>query len=136
MFVTKQYLSCTLRSGLHAIPKMIRTFPHGLENNHACKWISEHFPGVLTHVLFAFHLQAWFSSNPCGKVLFLPKSMGQIFPLDLIHLRTCSHGLENNHACKCFSDKFPGIINILAFLENCQKSICMHGCSPINVESS
>ena len=30
---------CTLRSGLHEIPTMIRTFPHGLENNHACKWI-------------------------------------------------------------------------------------------------
>ena len=60
-------LCCTLRSGLHEISTMIRTFPHGLENNHACKWISDNFPGMLTCVLF---------------------------------------------------------------LENCLKSICMHGCSP------
>ena len=38
-----------LRSGLHEIPKMIRTFPPWLENNHACKWISDNFPGI-THM--------------------------------------------------------------------------------------
>ena len=31
---------CTLRSGLHEIPTMIRNFPHEFENNHACKWTS------------------------------------------------------------------------------------------------
>ena len=66
-------MCCTLRSGLHKIPTMIRTFPHGSENNHACKWISDKFPWMLTYVLF---------------------------------------------------------------LENCLKSICMHGCSPIHVERS
>ena len=30
--------------------KFLSTFPHGLQNNHACKWISENFPGI-THVL-------------------------------------------------------------------------------------
>ena len=68
-----KWIRCTLRSGLHEIPTMIRTFPHRLENNHACKWISDNFPGMLTYVLF---------------------------------------------------------------LENCLKSICMHGCSPIHVERS
>ena len=43
---------CTLRSGLHEIPKMIRTFSHGLENNHASKWVSDNFPGMLTYILF------------------------------------------------------------------------------------
>ena len=45
---TKQYIGCTLRSGLNELPIMIRTIPHGLENNHACKWISDNFPGMLT----------------------------------------------------------------------------------------
>ena len=46
------YMCCNLRSGLHDIPKMIRTFPHGLENIHACKWISDNFPLMLTYILF------------------------------------------------------------------------------------
>ena len=50
-------LSCTLRSGLHEIPTIIRTFPHGLENNHACKWTSDNFPGMLTYVLFLENCQ-------------------------------------------------------------------------------
>ena len=66
-------IGCSLRSGLHEIPTMIRTFPCGLENNHTCKWISDNFLGMLTYVLF---------------------------------------------------------------LENCQKSICMHGFSPIHEERS
>ena len=46
-------LCSTLRSGLHEIPSMIHmTFPHGLENNHACKWNFDNFPGMLTFVFF------------------------------------------------------------------------------------
>ena len=66
-------MSCALRSGLHEIPTMISTFPHGLENNHAFTWTSDNFPGMLTYVLF---------------------------------------------------------------LENCQKTICMHGYSPFHVDRS
>ena len=66
-------ISCTLRSGLLEIPIMIRTFPHGLENNHTCKWTLDNFPGILTYVFI---------------------------------------------------------------LENCQKSIFMHGYSPIHVDRS
>ena len=50
-------ICCTLRSGLHEIPTMIRTFPCGLENTHACKWISDNFPGMLTYVLFLENCQ-------------------------------------------------------------------------------
>ena len=46
------WICCTLRSGLHEIPTMIRTIPHGLDNNHACKWISDNFPGMLICILF------------------------------------------------------------------------------------
>ena len=67
------HICCTLRSGLHEIPTVIRTFSHGLKNNHAYKWTFDNFPVMLTYELF---------------------------------------------------------------LENCQKSICMHGCSPIHVERS
>ena len=64
------------------------------------------------------------------------KSRGQICPILLRRKRTFSHGLENTHACKWILDNFPGIIHMSAFLENCQKSICMHGCSPIHVKRS
>ena len=67
------WLSCTVRSGLHEIPTMIRTYPHGLENKHACKWTFGNFPGMITYILF---------------------------------------------------------------LENCQKTICMDGYSPIRVDRS
>ena len=52
-------LCCTLRSGLHEIPTMIRIFPHGLENNHVCKLISDKFPGRLTYVLFLENCQKY-----------------------------------------------------------------------------
>ena len=69
-----QLISCTLRSGLHEIPTMIRTFPHGLENNHACIRAPDIFfrnayiytiPGKISQN----HLHAWLFSNPCGQVL-------------------------------------------------------------------
>ena len=82
-------ICCTLRSGLHEIPIIITTYPNGLENNHACKWIPDNFPRMLTYILFLeILLHAWLFLNPRGKVLFLLKSMGQIFPLVLILLRT------------------------------------------------
>ena len=36
---------------------MIRTFPCGLKDNHACKWISHNYPGMLTYVLFLENCQ-------------------------------------------------------------------------------
>ena len=45
-------VSCTLRSGLHEIPAMIRNFPRGLAKNHACNSISDTFPGMRTYILF------------------------------------------------------------------------------------
>ena len=89
-------------------------------------------PGKLSKI----HLHAWLFSNLCGKVLFLLKTVGQICPLDFMLLRTCPHGLENNHVCKWPSDNFPGIIHMQEFLENYQKSICINSCSPIHVERS
>ena len=82
------------------------------------------------------HLHALLFSNPCGQVLKSIKSRGQIWPILLIRKRTFPHGLENHHAWKWILDNFPGIIHMSAFLENCQKSICMHGCSQIHVEMS
>ena len=72
-----KWICCTLKSGLHEIPTMIRTFPHGLENNYACKWIFDNFPGLLTYVLFmenclksicmhccsSIHVERFFSSS-------------------------------------------------------------------------
>ena len=55
--------SYTLKIGLHEIPTMIRTFPHGLEKNHACKWTSDNFPGTLTYVLFLENYQTTICMN-------------------------------------------------------------------------
>ena len=82
------------------------------------------------------HMHAWLFSNPCGQVLESIKSRGQICPIIERRKRTFSHGSENNHACKWILCNFPGIIHMPAFLENCQKSMCMHGCSPIHMEMS
>ena len=66
------------------------------------------------------HLHAWLFSNPRGKVLFLLKGVGQKSPLDLILLKTCSHGLENTHACKWFSrnNTYKVLYIKFSFLEN------------------
>ena len=56
-FHQKNYIRCTLRSGLHEILTMNRTYPHGLENKHGYKWISDNFPGMLINVLFLENCQ-------------------------------------------------------------------------------
>ena len=50
-------MGCTLRTEIHEILTLIRTFPHGLENKHACKWTSDSFPGMLTYELFLENCQ-------------------------------------------------------------------------------
>ena len=62
------YICCTLRSGLHVIPKMIRTFPHGLENNHSCNWICDNFPGMLTYVLFLENFLKYICMHRCSPI--------------------------------------------------------------------
>ena len=63
--------------------------------------------------------------------LVLLKSMGQIFPKDLIFSRTFSPGIKSNNTYKRISDNFLGMLTYELFLENCQKSICMHSCSSV-----
>ena len=131
-------LCCTLRSGLHEIPTMITTIPHGLENNHACKRTFDNFPGMLTYVLFLEKCQKSNCMHGYSQI-HVDRSIkyrGQLCPILLRRKRTCACGLENNHACTWILDNFPGIICMSAFLKNCQKSICMHGCSPIHVKRS
>ena len=82
------------------------------------------------------HFHAWLFSNPRGKILNSIKSRGQICPILLRRKRTFPHWLDNNHASKWTSDNFPGILTYVLFLENCQKFICLHGCSPIHEERS
>ena len=57
MVSLNKYIGCTLRSALNEIPTLISTFPHGLENNHACKWNYDNFSGMLTCVLFLENCQ-------------------------------------------------------------------------------
>ena len=62
-------LCCTLRSGLHVIPTMVRTFPCGLENIHASKWISDNTYVSIPGKLSDFHLYLLLLSIPGDKVL-------------------------------------------------------------------
>ena len=50
-------IRCTLRSWLHETPTMIRTFPHRMEKNHACKWTFDNYSEMLTYVLFLENFQ-------------------------------------------------------------------------------
>ena len=91
---------------------------------------------VISGKLSEINLHAWLFSNPRGKVLKSIKYRGQICPILLRRKRTFPRGLETNHACKLISDNFSGITRMSAFLDYCQKSICMHGCSQIHEETS
>ena len=62
------YICYTLRSELHEIPTIIRTFPCGLENNHACKRISDNFPGMMTYVLFLENCQKSIYMHGCSSI--------------------------------------------------------------------
>ena len=87
-------------------------------------------PGKLSDI----HLYVLLHSNPGEKVLKSIKSRGQICPILLRRKRTFPRGLEINHACKLISEKIPGMLTYVLFMESCQKSICMHVCSPIHKE--
>ena len=50
-------MGCTLRTEIHEILTTIRTFPHGLEKRHACKWTCDSIPGMLTYVLLLENFQ-------------------------------------------------------------------------------
>ena len=103
---------------------MIRTFPRGLEDNHACKGISDNFPGKLTYIhvcvtpgtFSEIHLHAGLFSNQRGKGLKSIKSRGQICPTLLRKKRIFPRGLENNHACKWIYANFPGITHTCMYV--------------------
>ena len=120
---------------------MIRTFPHGLENNHACKCTSDNFPGMLSCVLFLETCQKIICTQGCAP-FHVDRSLrvsilgDKSVPYFYEEEKTFPHGLENNHACKLILDNLPGIIHMSAFLKKYQKSIYMHGCSLIHVERS
>ena len=110
-------ISCTVRLGLHEIQTMVRTFSCGLEINHACKWISDNSPGMLTYVLFLESCQKSICMHDCSPIHE---------ERSLRRKNTFPQGLESNHTCKWISDNFPGMLTYVLFLEICEKSICMH----------
>ena len=115
----------------------IRTFPYRVENNHAYKWISENFPRILTYLLF---LESFlksicmhgFSPIHVEMSIFFLKAGDWFVPsiwffYGSVHMdfRITMHA---NGFLTTFQEK--------AFLESCQKSICMYCCCPIHVERS
>ena len=77
------------------------------------------------------HLSVWLFSNPGDKVQIHVERTGQICPVVLHLFWTLSHGFENTHTFKCWSDIFPTILTYIFMLENCQNDISVYGCSPI-----
>ena len=109
-----------------------------IENTHACKWIPDNFYRINTYLsipgkVSEIHFYVFLVSNPGEKVLRSIKSRGPICPILLKRNMTFPHGLENNNASNWIFVSFPGMLIYVLFLKSCQKSICMHGCSPIHV---
>ena len=91
-------ISCTLRSGQHKIPTMIRTFPHGLDNNHTCKLIYDNFRGM-TYIC----KHSWkVIRNPFACLVIL-QSMGKGLFSSLKYGTELSSGLDT------FKDLLPSI---------------------------
>ena len=96
----------TLRSWLHYMPAMIRTFSPGLENNDTLKCSSINFPGNIKYFsisakLLEIHFNVLLFSNQGEKVLFLVESTGQIYFLAFIFLRAFSPGLNSINIYRC-----------------------------------
>ena len=68
MYLEAFNVCCTLTSGLHEIPTMVRTFPHGLEYNHICKWISDNFQGMLTYILCLENQLKFICMHGCSPI--------------------------------------------------------------------
>ena len=140
------YICCTFKSGLHEIPTFIRTFFLWIGEQPCIQMDFWHLSRNNTYVsipgkLLDIHLLAWLFSNPWGKVLFLLQSMGQIYSLDLILLRTFFPGLEGNITYKWISGSFPGMLTYVLLLENFQKSIyictlCLFSSNPTNLRTN
>ena len=127
-------LCCTLRSGLHEIPTMIRTFSNGFEK-------TMHADGLLTIFQECLHMYySWKIVTIPFACMVILQSMWtgpykyQIQGTKLFH--TFKKKKDLSIASKWILDIFPGIIHMSALLENCHKSFCMHGYSPIHVERS
>ena len=76
-------------------------------------------------------LNVWSFSNPGDKVQILVEIMGLICPVVLHLLWTLSPEFENNYTFKCWSGIFSTILTYTIMVENCQNSIPVYGCSPI-----
>ena len=72
-----------------------RIFPHGLENNHAWKWILDDFPGIIYMSAFLENCQNFICRLHCSPILVeraYPKDP-QIVPYPLTTLK-CSHAFK------------------------------------------
>ena len=101
VYIKNIYIFCTLRCGLHEITTLIRTFPHGLENNHARKWTCNNFQEMLTYVFFLENCPKNICIHSYSPIYVDSiKARGQICPILWRRKRTLPRGLENNHAYK------------------------------------
>ena len=128
-------IGCTLRSGLHEIPTVIRTFPHWLENNHAWKWTSDNFPGMLRYVLFLKNCKkkfffGWFGLTKHGGnhsswwIRYLwSKGISQILAYFEMFLSFCKMGYffcfwvflvhSENHASQWIRDLWSKTVSLI-----------------------
>ena len=77
------------------------------------------------------HFHVLLSSNPGDKVLILVESRGLICPKVFHLFNILSAGLENNETLNFLFSIFPITLIYMVMLENCQNTILMYGCSPI-----
>ena len=77
------------------------------------------------------HLSVWLFSNQGDKVQIRVESTGLICPAVLHLFWTLSPGFENNNTFSCWYGIFPTIFTYNIMLKNCQNSISVYACSPI-----
>ena len=114
--------------------------PFLMENTHAWKCISDNLPGITHMSAFLEKCQksiCMFCCSPIqGRRSLRVSNLGYKYLPYFKKKRTFPHGLADNYASKWISDNFTGVLTYVLFLENCQKYICLHGCSLIHKERS
>ena len=145
MYLCIKKLHWFLRNLFHKLHSEILASLHVNKNYNLVPWIGEQ--PYIKRLLWQFSMhcnilrmyekmQDQYSnvslfSNPGDKVLKRWKTTGQICPLLSTRIRTLSPRLENNNTLKCWCGIFPYILSMLQCMDNCQNSILMYGCSPI-----
>ena len=125
------WLNCTLKSWVHQIAMLFRTFSPGLEDFDTFQCSSNSFPHwphisiVCKTVRTTLKCIVVFQLQGVG-----PENLSWIRPIVMCLFMTFFPWLENNNTSKCSSDSFAHTLRYVVNVENCQNYIDMYQCPP------